>query len=94
MTLGTFLITFGLAGASLLLGVIVRSFWIGNEVRETGFWFVALLFMGGIGAVVTSFDPVVQPLWLHYVLTVLGPFILGFVGLSLLIGRRSGGESE
>ncbi|WP_435748726.1 hypothetical protein [Microbacterium sp. PMB16] len=41
-----------------------------------------------------SYHPIVEPLWLHYVLIVLVPFVLGFLGLSLLIGRGSGRESE
>ncbi|WEK61715.1 MAG: hypothetical protein P0Y60_02820 [Candidatus Microbacterium colombiense] len=94
MTFGTFLVTFGLAGVSLLLGVTVGTFWLSNQIRDLGFWFFALLFMGLVGAVVTSYSPIVQPLWLHYVLIVLTPFVLGIVGLSLLIGRGGAVKGE
>ena len=43
MTFGTFLMTFGLIGASLLVGVIVRTFWIADEVQGVGLWLVVLL---------------------------------------------------
>jgi hypothetical protein len=94
MTLGMFLVAFGVAGISVILGVIVRTFWISNRVNGAGFWLLALLFMGGIGAVTTAYNPVVEPLWLHYVLIVVAPFVVGFIGLSVLIGRRPAGDDE
>ncbi|MFT4158110.1 MAG: hypothetical protein QM630_09345 [Microbacterium sp.] len=94
MTFGTFLITFGVAGISLILGVIVRTFWISSRVNGAGFWLLALLFMGSIGAVITAYSPVVEPLWLHYVLIVVAPFVVGFIGLSVLIGRRPAADEE
>lgn len=89
MTFGTFLVAFGVAGTFLILGAMIRTLWISDHVRGVGIWLMALLFMGGVGAVVTAYSPVVEPLWLHYVLIVLTPAIIGFVGLSVLIGRGS-----
>lgn len=94
MTFGMFLVAFGVAGISMILGVIVRTFWISNRVNGAGFWLLALLFMGGIGAVTTAYNPVVEPLWLHYVLIVVAPFVVGFIGLSVLIGRRPADDHE
>lgn len=89
MTFGTFLTTFGVAGASLMIGAMVRTLWITDHVRAVATCLLPLLLMGGIGAFVTSYHPIVEPLWLHYVLIVLCPFVVGYVGLALLL--RGGG---
>lgn len=88
MTFGTFLTTFGVAGAFLMIGAMVRTLWISDQIRAVATWLLPLLFMGGIGAFVTSYHPVVEPLWLHYVLIVLCPFAVGYVGLALLLRGR------
>lgn len=94
MSFGTFLITVGVVGTSMMLGAMVRTLWITDHVRAVGRWLLPLLLMGGIGAFITSYHPVADPLWLHYVLIVGCPFIIGFVGLALLIGRGSAVERD
>lgn len=94
MSFGTFLITFGVVGVSFLVGVMVRTLWITSEVRAVSSWLAPLLFMGCIGAFTTSYHPVVEPLWLHYVLIVAVPFAGGYVALALLIGRGAEPSSE
>lgn len=90
MTFANSLTTIGVAGASLLIGAMVRTLWISEQVRAVAVWLLPLLLMGGIGAFVTSYHPVAEPLWLHYVLIVVSPFGVGYVGLALLIGRGGG----
>lgn len=94
MSFGTFLITVGVAGTSMMLGAMVRTLWITDRVRVVGRWLLPLLLMGGIGAFVTSYHPVADPLWSHYVLIVGCPFVIGFVGLALLIGRGRAAERD
>lgn len=70
MDLVAFLIVFGVVGASLLLGAMTRTLWLSDDVKAVGWWSGPLLFMGGVGAFTSSYHPVVEPLWLHYVLIV------------------------
>ncbi|MFJ4223699.1 hypothetical protein [Microbacterium sp. NPDC089695] len=81
-------------GTSLILGMMMRTLWVTNRVRAVGLWLLPLLVMGALGAFVTSYRPIADPLWLHYVLIVGCPFAVGFVGLALLIGRGSADERE
>lgn len=82
------LITFGVVGGSLLLGVMTRTLWLKEDVKSR-WWAGPLFFMGGVGAFTTSYHPVVEPLWLHYVLIVAVPFAVGYIGLALVTRRNS-----
>lgn len=92
MTFGSFLTTFGVVGAAMMIGAMLRTLWITDQIRAVATWLLPLLFMGGIGAFVTSYHPIVEPLWLHYLLIVLCPFAVGYVGLALLL--RGGGPAN
>lgn len=89
MDFASFVITFGVVGAWLLLGVMTRTLWLLDDVKAVGRFAVPLLFMGGIGAFTTSYHPVVEPLWVHYLLIVAVPFAVGHIGLVLVTGRHS-----
>lgn len=94
MSFGTFLITFGVIGIWFLLGVMTRTLWLRDDVHAVRTWSGPLLFMGGIGAFTSSYHPIVEPLWLHYVLIVGIPLVVGYVGLALLIGRGAGNSDD
>ncbi|WP_449407306.1 hypothetical protein [Microbacterium maritypicum] len=86
--------TFGVVGTSLLLGVMTTTLWLSDDVKAVGRWAGALFFMGSVGAFTTSYYPVIEPLWVHYLLIVGLPFAAGYIGLALLIGRGSTDRDE
>lgn len=94
MDFASFVITFGVVGAWLLLGVMTRTLWLTDEIKAVGRWAVPLLFMGGIGAFTTSYHPVTEPVWLHYLLIVAVPFAVGYIGLALVSRRNSADADE
>lgn len=85
MTFSGFLMVVGMVGAAFLVGVILRTLGLRETVRGAGIWLAALVFMGAVAAVTSARSPLIEPLWLHYVVFLAVPFAAGFVGLSLLV---------
>lgn len=85
MTFIDFAMNVGMAGAALILGVMTASLRIADHVRGVGIGMLTMLVMGGIAAVSVAYGPVVEPLWLHYVVFALVPYILGLSLLAALL---------
>lgn len=89
MDFGSFLMYFGMIGCSLLLGVVLRSFSIRETMQGIGMIFAALIFMGGIASALTAQYPLIEPLWLHYLVFVGGPLSIGYFGLAILTRKST-----
>lgn len=89
MTGIAFFMTIGMAGAAFLLGVMTCSLKVADSVRGVGEGVLLMLAMGSIAAISVAHDPLVQPIWLHYLLFALAPYILGYVFLAVLLRAAS-----
>ncbi len=84
MTLIDFAMNAGMAGAAFMLGVMTGCLRISAHVRGLGIGVLMMLVMGSIAAISVTRGPVVEPLWLHYVLFALVPYLLGISILAAL----------
>lgn len=89
-----FTLTVGLIGSSFLLGIVARSLGVRETFTGTGIWTLAMAFILAAVSFLSALRPVLQPLWLQYLLLDVLPFAVGFIGLSLLIGRRPAVDEE
>lgn len=89
MTGIAFFMTVGMAGAAFLLGVMTCSLRIADHLRGVGIGILLMLAMGSIAAISVARGPLVGPLWLHYLLFALTPYVLGFAVLAILLRSAS-----
>jgi hypothetical protein len=85
----TFFMTIGMAGAAFLLGVMTCSLRIADSVRGVSIGILSMLAMGTVAAISVARGPLPGPLWLHYLLFALVPFLLGFATLAVLLRSAS-----